>query len=382
MGANNIQYKSMDEVLEYKNDNYLVIDHQKYGTPLKIKVGNFANQLLQNVNSYIDPSSFLGLPTQDGQHLTGDTDGTYNWVTPDYLSPGDNVSELSNDVGYITLADVPTPATPTWDAVVEAGSDVDTFLDNKFLSFNSINGLRHIRWAKTDETLLRKFIHGFADGVNISINASSIVQTLDLTSTRRKYSTEILSGDDFDNVSIISSKHEYFNGDVFLKSTLGYKLITPDRLEAIVFDSESNNQIITESTTSGVGYGGNYRVNGIATHGENWINDTKYLYDMAGSRVVYHQFAGATDYTINIGYSYIFDFDSTTGNTLYLPNQTNSHEGATIFIKAIGLGAATFSVSGSGNLWIDGTTSTTHPVANGYYILKYDKTTLTWYKVN
>ena len=39
-----------------------------------------------------------------------------------YLQSGDNVSELNNDAGYITAADVPTPPTPTLQSVLDEGN--------------------------------------------------------------------------------------------------------------------------------------------------------------------------------------------------------------------------------------------------------------------
>lgn len=52
-------------------------------------------------------------------------------VNPDlsnYLQSGDNVSELTNDAGYITAADVPTPPTPTLQSVLDEGNTSTTEL--------------------------------------------------------------------------------------------------------------------------------------------------------------------------------------------------------------------------------------------------------------
>ena len=52
-------------------------------------------------------------------------------VNPDlsnYLEKGDNVSELTNDAGYITASDVPTPATPTLQSVLDEGNTSTTDL--------------------------------------------------------------------------------------------------------------------------------------------------------------------------------------------------------------------------------------------------------------
>ena len=51
--------------------------------------------------------------------------------TPDlsnYMEQGDNVSLLNNDAGYITLSDVPTPATPTLQQVLDTGNTSTTDL--------------------------------------------------------------------------------------------------------------------------------------------------------------------------------------------------------------------------------------------------------------
>ena len=45
-----------------------------------------------------------------------------------YLEKGDNVSELTNDAGYITAADVPAPATPTLQSVLDEGNTSTTEL--------------------------------------------------------------------------------------------------------------------------------------------------------------------------------------------------------------------------------------------------------------
>ena len=45
-----------------------------------------------------------------------------------YLETGDNVSELTNDAGYITASDVPTPATPTLQSVLDEGNTSTTDL--------------------------------------------------------------------------------------------------------------------------------------------------------------------------------------------------------------------------------------------------------------
>jgi hypothetical protein len=45
-----------------------------------------------------------------------------------YLQSGDNVSELTNDAGYITAGDVPTPATPTLQSVLDEGNTSTTDL--------------------------------------------------------------------------------------------------------------------------------------------------------------------------------------------------------------------------------------------------------------
>ena len=52
-------------------------------------------------------------------------------VNPDlstYLQSGDNVSELTNDAGYITASDVPTPVAPTLQSVLDEGNTSTTDL--------------------------------------------------------------------------------------------------------------------------------------------------------------------------------------------------------------------------------------------------------------
>ena len=58
-----------------------------------------------------------------------------------YLQPGDNVSELNNDAGYITLSDVPTPAPPTLQSVTDAGNTTTNGVTaGSFTTSGSVSG--------------------------------------------------------------------------------------------------------------------------------------------------------------------------------------------------------------------------------------------------
>ena len=68
-------------------------------------------------------------PTEKGK-LDGIEEGAQvNPNLSNYLEKGDNVSELTNDAGYITASDIPpAPTAPTLQSVLDAGNTSDTDL--------------------------------------------------------------------------------------------------------------------------------------------------------------------------------------------------------------------------------------------------------------
>jgi len=133
----------------------------------------------------------------------------------------------------------------------------------------------------------------------------------------------------------------------------------------------------------GFGYYGDYGESGVTTYGDRAIIDKGHIDRLNATKIIYHQFTGTTDYTLSVGYTYVFDFNSSVSNSIYIPNPTTCMEGYSIRVRVINAGANNnFVVSGSGDMWFDGNVGDIHPVTDGYFEFMFDETTNMWYKIN
>jgi len=67
-----------------------------------------------NVSELNNDAGYLNEAEVNNILIGNKPDGTDNPSGVTYLKPGDNVSELNNDAGYITLADVPSASAQLW----------------------------------------------------------------------------------------------------------------------------------------------------------------------------------------------------------------------------------------------------------------------------
>ena len=101
MSANNIYFNAINEVEDYRDENYLIIDNKRTSLPLKIKVSRFEKALLDYVDENFSLSDVIGSPNADGQFLTGNTDGSYQWVnTP---QANQTLQQVTNAQGNNTV---------------------------------------------------------------------------------------------------------------------------------------------------------------------------------------------------------------------------------------------------------------------------------------
>ena len=274
----------------------------------------------------------IGIPSNDGYVLTGDTDGTYEWV---------DVNSLINI------------STPSLQEVLDVSSLASIETDYKLESIQSISNKKSIDYRYRDNSIISN-IYALGNLDDITSNNNSLKTGLfsyyDYTNASNEKGESTIKAEYQSNNYARFKAYYYKSSNVLLPGVEMSVKTDLNELTKLEFKGNGNN-LFTDDFLTGFGYSSDYRNNGISTYGNLWSPNWGSVKDFRAE--VYAQpllelTSVSNQVTIDYNASTYYNLDLNENTSISLVNFTFGSYGDSKILKVTQSGLGGFSIDFSG----------------------------------